>query len=418
MKLSELCKNIEYICIQGEMSKEIEGIAYDSRKAKEHFLFVCLVGALCDGHQYIADAVRNGADVIVLEELGMCNVPDNITVIQMKSTRKGLALLSANFFGNPAEHLTTIGITGTKGKTTISYMIKGILEEAGEKVGVIGTLGAVVGSAQIPVKNTTPESYELQRILRTMVDNGCRYAVVEVSSQGLKQHRVEGICFDYGIFTNLSLDHISPTEHATFQEYLECKRKLFRQCMTGIINIDDNYWKMVTENRSCRILTYSASKQADLEALAIEYLKEEGKIGMKFITDGCMEDFVQVFIPGKFSVYNALAAMLVCHVLGISSKKILTGIARTSVQGRSELVEVSDDFTVVIDYAHNEISTKSILNALLEYRPRKLICLFGCGGNRPRLRRTAMGKVAGQLSDVCIITCDNPRNEELCQINA
>lgn len=418
MKLSELCKNIEYICIQGEMSKEIEGIAYDSRKVGEHFLFVCLVGALCDGHRYIADAVRNGAEVIVLEELCMCDVPDNITVIQMKSTRRGLALLSANFFGNPAECLTTIGITGTKGKTTISYMIKSILEEAGEKVGLIGTLGALVASEKVPVKNTTPESYEIQRLLRRMVDSGCRYAVMEVSSQGLKQHRVEGICFDYGIFTNLSPDHISPAEHASFQEYLECKRKLFGQCRTGIINIDDPYWKKITENHTCKIRTYSLSKQADLEAVAVEYLKEEGKLGMQFVTDGCVTDFVQVHIPGRFSVHNALAAMLVCHLSDIGNEEILSGISKAFIRGRAELASVSEDFAVVIDYAHNELSTKSILDALLEYKPRKLFCLFGCGGNRPKLRRFAMGKTAGELADLCILTCDNPRDEELCEINA
>ena len=417
MKLFELCQNTEYTCLQGKLTREVAGIAYDSRKAEAHFLFVCLVGGQSDGHRYISDAIKNGADVIVTERIPEEKLPETITVLQMKSTRKGLAQLSAAFFGYPAKRLTTIGITGTKGKTTTSFMIKSMLEQAGKKVGLIGTLGAFIGETAVPQKNTTPESWEIQRLLRAMADEGCEYAVMEVSSQGLKQHRTDAITFDYGIFTNLSPDHIGPLEHESFEEYILCKSRLFSQCKTGIVNADDCYRTEVTKGHTCDIVSYSILTQSNLKAEAVDYLDEEDGLGMHFTTCGCLTVYAKVFIPGTFSVYNALAAMLCCHLCGVRKEAILPGLSRAKVCGRAELVTVSKDFSVVIDYAHNEASTDGILEALQKYRPNRLICLFGCGGNRPKIRRFAMGEAAGRRADLCVLTCDNPRDEALCDIN-
>ncbi len=418
MKLRAICNEIEYICLQGDMDIEITDIIYDSRKIEKGTLFVCMVGTVTDGHRYIPDAVRKGAAAIVVERGAEARlIPEGITVLKVASARQGLALMAAAFFGHPDRELVTIGLTGTKGKTTTTYMIKSVLEEAGKKVGLIGTIGALIGNETLPAKNTTPESYELHKMFRAMVDAGCEYAVMEVSSQGLKMDRVAGICFDYGIFTNLSPDHIGPTEHATFEEYMECKSLLFRQCRVGIANIDDEHCGGVLYGHTCELKTLSCEKDADLTAGAIGFLEEEGRLGMHFTTTGCMEVYAKVYIPGSFSVYNSLVTMLTCHLAGISDEDILRGLAKVQVRGRVEMVPVSKDYTVIIDYAHNEVSTRSVLNTLLEYKPKRLICLYGGGGNRSKLRRYDMGEVTGELADLSVLTCDNPRDEEIRNIN-
>ena len=400
------------------MEAEVSDIVYDSRKLEKGTMFVCMVGTVTDGHKYIADAVEKGASVIVAErEEETGGIPEEITVLLVESARHALALMSAAFFGYPHRELVTVGLTGTKGKTTTTYMIKSVLEEAGKKVGLIGTIGALIGEKQIPAKNTTPESYELHKMFRAMVDAGCEYAVMEVSSQGLKMDRVAGIVFDYGIFTNLSPDHIGPTEHATFEEYMECKSMLFRQCKTGIANIDDEHAQRVLHGHTCELKTLSCKEDADLTAGAIGFLDEERKLGMHFTTAGCMNVYARVYIPGRFSVYNSLVTMLTCHLAGISDEDILRGLTKVQVKGRVEMVPVSKDFTVIIDYAHNEVSTRSVLTTLLEYKPKRLICVYGGGGNRSKLRRYDMGEVTGELADLCVLTCDNPRDEEIRDIN-
>lgn len=400
------------------MEAEVADIVYDSRKIEKGTMFVCMVGAVTDGHKYIGDAVKKGASVIVAErEEETRQIPEGITVLLVDSARYALALMSAAFFGYPDRELVTIGLTGTKGKTTTTYMIKSVLEEAGKKVGLIGTIGALVGEEQLPAKNTTPESYELHKMFRAMADAGCEYVVMEVSSQGLKMDRVAGIVFDYGIFTNLSPDHIGPTEHATFEEYMECKSMLFRQCKTGIANIDDEHVKKVLSGHTCELKTLSCKGDADLTAGAVGFLDEERKLGMHFTTAGCMNVYAKVYIPGRFSVYNSLVTMLTCHLAGISDEDILRGLAKVQVKGRVEMVPVSKDFTVIIDYAHNEVSTRSVLTTLLEYKPKRLICVYGGGGNRSKLRRYDMGEVTGELADLCVLTCDNPRDEEISDIN-
>lgn len=434
MKLSQICKELEYQCIQGSMDTEVRDIIYDSRKIAKETMFVCMVGAVTDGHKYIPDAVEKGASVIVLEkEEEAAQIPEHITVLKVESARLALALMSAAIFDYPDRKLTTIGLTGTKGKTTTTYMIKNVLEMAGKKVGLIGTIGAVIGDRHIPSKNTTPESYELHRMFAAMVEAGCEYVVMEVSSQGLKLDRTAGIMFDYGVFTNLSPDHIGPAEHESFEEYLYCKSLLFRQCRVGVVNADDEHWEEILKGHTCKVQTFSAAEDAvgiatedaqttdkrsvNLAASDIGFINEDGKLGMHFIVGGCMNCEAKVHIPGRFSVYNSMVTMLVCHLAGISDEAILEGLDKVQVRGRVEMLPVSKEYSLIIDYAHNEVSTRSVLTTLLEYHPKRLICVYGGGGNRSKLRRYDMGEVTGEMADLCVLTCDNPRDEEIRDIN-
>lgn len=418
MKLSKICEEIEYTLLQGSFETEVRDIIYDSRKIAPETMFVCMVGAVTDGHKYIPDAVEKGASVIVLErEEEAAQIPENITVLKVASARLALALMSTALFDHPARKLVTIGLTGTKGKTTTTYMIKKVLEMAGKKVGLIGTIGAMIGEEHLPSKNTTPESYELHRMFAAMVEAGCEYVVMEVSSQGLKLDRTAGILFDYGIFTNLSPDHIGPAEHASFEEYMECKSLLFRQCRIGIVNADDEHVEGILKGHTCEVKTFSAEKEADLMASDIGFINEDGKLGMHFKVSGCMDCQAKVHIPGRFSVYNSMVTMLVCHLAGISDEAILEGLSKVQVKGRVEMLPVSKDYTLIIDYAHNEVSTRSVLTTLMEYHPKRLICVYGGGGNRSKLRRYDMGEVTGEMADLCVLTCDNPRDEEIRDIN-
>ena len=418
MKLSKICEEIEYTLLQGSFETEVRDIIYDSRKIALETMFVCMVGAVTDGHKYIPDAVEKGASVIVLErEEEAAQIPENITVLKVASARLALALMSAALFDHPARKLVTIGLTGTKGKTTTTYMIKKVLEMAGKKVGLIGTIGAMIGEEHLPSKNTTPESYELHRMFAAMVEAGCEYVVMEVSSQGLKLDRTAGILFDYGIFTNLSPDHIGPAEHASFEEYMECKSLLFRQCRIGIVNADDEHVDGILKGHTCEVKTFSAEREADLMASDIGFINEDGKLGMHFKVSGCMDCQAKVHSPGRFSVYNSMVTMLVCHLAGISDEAILEGLSKVQVKGRVEMLPVSKDYTLIIDYAHNEVSTRSVLTTLMEYHPKRLICVYGGGGNRSKLRRYDMGEVTGEMADLCVLTCDNPRDEEIRDIN-
>lgn len=425
MKLSQICQEIKYECIQGSMETDVRDIIYDSRKIKADTMFVCMVGTVTDGHKFIPDAIEKKASVIVVErEAEAAIVPENITVLKVPSARKALAYMSAALFGYPDRKLITIGLTGTKGKTTTTYMVKSVLEMAGKKVGLIGTIGAMIDAERIPSENTTPESYEIHRMFAAMVEAGCEYVVMEVSSQGLKMDRTAGIEFDYGIFTNLSPDHIGPTEHASFEEYLKCKSLLFRQCKIGIVNADDPYYEKILKGHTCQAKTYSAmpnsiaGKQADLLASNIGFINENGKLGMHYTVSGCMNCEANVHIPGRFSVYNALVTMLICQLAGVEEQAILAGLEKVQVKGRVEMLPVSKDYHLIIDYAHNEVSTRSVLSTLLEYHPKRLICVYGGGGNRSKLRRYDMGEVTGKMADLCVLTCDNPRDEDIRDINA
>lgn len=408
--LRKLLERLEYISLTGDENIEVTDIVNDSRKVGEGALFFCISGAAFDGHNFAREVVEKGAKVLVVEkEVG--EFP-GVTIVKVENTRYAMALISAAYYDHPAEKLKVIGITGTKGKTTTTYMVKSILENAGHKVGLIGTIEAIIGDKKIPANNTTPESLTIQKYFSEMLEAGCDTVVMEVSSQGLMLHRTAGFTFEIGIFTNLEPDHIGPNEHASFEEYMECKGMLFSQCRYGIANIDDEHFQGVMKHATCKLETFGFSEKADLRAEQVELLKTPGYLGVKYKTKGLTEMEVEIDIPGKFSVYNSLTAIAICLHFGVSRENIVKALKEAKVKGRIEMVKVSDKFTLMIDYAHNAMSLESLLSTLKEYQPKRLVCLFGCGGNRSKLRRYEMGEVSGRLADLTIITSDNPRDEE------
>lgn len=410
MRLDKLLERLDYEVVQGTDQTEITTLINDSRKAEKGSVFVCISGAVSDGHSYAADVAAKGAAALVVEH--NVDVPEDVTVILVKDTRYALALMSAAYFGYPADKMKIIGITGTKGKTTTTYMIKSILDGVGHKVGLIGTIEAIIGEKHIPAANTTPESYTIHKYFAEMVEAGCDCVVMEVSSQGLMLHRTAGIPFEIGIFTNLGKDHIGPNEHKDFEDYKRCKGLLFRQCRLGIANVDDKYFKDVFRNATCRVETFGFSENADLRAENVKLVSRPGYLGVAYHVSGLMDFDVEIDIPGKFSVYNSLTAIAVCRHFQVPAEKIKEVLKQAKVKGRIEMIKVSDEFTLMIDYAHNAMSLESLLTTLKEYNPKRLVCLFGCGGNRSRDRRYEMGEVSGRLADLTIITSDNPRFEE------
>ncbi|MBD5477173.1 MAG: UDP-N-acetylmuramoyl-L-alanyl-D-glutamate--2,6-diaminopimelate ligase [Lachnospiraceae bacterium] len=410
--LRELLTEIEYECIRGTLDREVADIIYDSRKVTPGSMFICITGAIQDGHGYAAAAVQAGAGVLMVEKEVELPKEADVTVIRVKDTHYAMAFVSAAFFGNPAQEMKIIGITGTKGKTTTTYLVKSILEHAGRKVGLIGTIEIIIGDTHIHADHTTPESYLIQKYFRQMADAGCDTVVMEVSSQGLMLHRTQGFIFDFGIFTNLEPDHIGKGEHKDFDDYLHCKSLLFKQCRVGIVNHDDEHWEAVTAGHTCELETYGIDTEADLRAENITFLRESGNLGMGFMVTGLMNLPVQIATPGKFSVYNALTAIAICRHFGVQEEDVKAALLAAKVKGRIEPVKVSDEFTLMIDYAHNAMALKSLLGTLREYNPHRLVCLFGCGGNRAKSRRYEMGEVSGRMADLTIITSDNPRTEE------
>lgn len=409
-ELKKILERLEYECIQGNTDISISELVYDSRKAAKDDLFVCIKGTVVDGHEFIEEVAAKGVSVVVVQE--EVKAPEGVTVIKVADTRYALAMLSAAFFDYPAETLKVIGITGTKGKTTTTYMVKSILEAAGYKVGLIGTIEAIIGEETIPASNTTPESYIIQNYFRKMLDAGCDCCVMEVSSQGLMMHRVAGFQFELGIFTNIEPDHIGPNEHASFEEYMECKGMLFRQCKTGIVNADDKHVQEVLKGHTCEVETFGFSQQADLRATNVELVKRPGYLGVAYTVKGLVNCDVEIDVPGKFSVYNSLTAIAICRHFQVTEENMKKALKEAKTKGRIEMIKVSDEFTLMIDYAHNAMSLESLLTTLKEYQPKRLVCLFGCGGNRSKLRRYEMGEVSGKLADLTIITSDNPRFEE------
>ena len=410
MKLSCLLEEMEYECVQGTLDREITTLVYDSRKVEKDSAFVCISGAVCDGHDFAQEVAKKGAAVLFIEK--DVEVPEDVTVIRVQNTRLALAQTSAAYFRHPAKELITIGITGTKGKTTATYMVRSILEASGFKTGLIGTIETIIGEEKIPSANTTPESYVVQESFRKMADAGCKCVVMEVSSQGLMLHRVGGFIFDYGIFTNLEPDHIGPNEHKDLQDYIHCKSLLFRQCKQGIFNADDSHLEEILKGHTCEVETYGFSANADMCASDVHLFDKGGSLGVAYHMSGLLDMDVEIDIPGKFSVYNSMTAIAICRHFGDSKETILESLKSIRVKGRVEIVPVSSKFTLMIDYAHNAMSLNSLLTTLKEYDPKRLVCLFGCGGNRSRDRRFEMGEVSSRLADLTIVTSDNPRNEE------
>ena len=420
MLLKQLLKNLDYTLVQGCLNTEVTDIYYDSRKVTPGGLFVCIVGTQRDSHDYAADVAAKGAAVLAIQHdlpaEVLAALPD-VTVVKFENTRYAMALLSTAYFGRPALEMTMVGVTGTKGKTTTTHMIKAVLEAAGHKVGMVGTNGVYYPGHHYDLNNTTPESYELQKILRQLADSGCDACVMEVSSQGIMMDRVAGIHYKVGVFTNLYPDHIGPGEHSSFEEYRSWKGKLFQRCDIGVVNADDPNTEALLEGHTCKLVTYGIhAPKVDYRASEqYRLLRNKEMLGVEFTLtepDGHTLD-VQVGMPGLFSIYNALATIGVGKVLGLADAPIHEGLKKALVKGRVELVPISHKFTILIDYAHNEAATESLIETLREYNPNRLVVVFGCGGNRSKLRRYGMGEVCAKLADFSILTEDNNRFEKV-----
>ncbi|MBR3516799.1 MAG: UDP-N-acetylmuramoyl-L-alanyl-D-glutamate--2,6-diaminopimelate ligase [Lachnospiraceae bacterium] len=422
-KLTDLVEKLSAEQLCGAADAEIVSVVYDSRKITEGCLFVAIRGANFDGHSAVPQAVEKKAAAVLVEDLEeemltACR-ESGVAVIKVPDTRYALGIVSAAWFDHPAEKLKTIGITGTKGKTTTTYLIKSMLEHAGVKCGLIGTIEVDDGKCRIPAINTTPESYLVQEYFAQMVENGCRAVVMEVSSQALMMHRVAGIIYDIAVFTNLSPDHIGPNEHKDFEEYLHCKSLLFRQCRVGLVNGDDAYAEQILKDNTCETVErYGFAEGNDYRASGETLVRSAGSLGVHFHldgwkgADGSSLSEIEAPFPGRFSVYNVLSALAVCRHLEVSAEDVRAGLGRAHVKGRIEMLPVSDEYTLMIDYAHNAMALESLLTTLREYAPKRIVTLFGCGGNRAKSRRYEMGEVSGRLSDFTIITSDNPRCEE------
>ena len=411
MKLKDWTKELNYALLQGSLSEEVNEVVYDSRKAAPGAVFVCMRGANVDSHRFIPDVIEAGCRVLVTEK--EVEAPRTVTVLRVENGRNALALLSAARFGCPVKRMTMIGVTGTKGKTTTTYMIKSILEACGGKTGLIGTNGAMIGEERFKTDNTTPESYILQEYFAKMADAGCKYVVMEVSSQSYLMHRVDGIFFDYAVFLNISNDHIGPNEHASFEEYLHYKKQLLQHSAVCLVNRDDGHFADIAQGAAARIETFSLEQEADAWAEGIRYIREHDFVGVEFRMKGMWDLALRVNVPGRFNVYNALAAAGVCSHLGLDKERVRHALEHIQVDGRMEIVHRSPKCTVIVDYAHNAVSMESLLMTLRDYRPKRLVCVFGCGGNRAKDRRYSMGEIGGGLADLCIITADNSRFENV-----
>ncbi|MDQ2086882.1 UDP-N-acetylmuramoyl-L-alanyl-D-glutamate--2,6-diaminopimelate ligase [Herbivorax sp. ANBcel31] len=405
MLLKDMLNGLDIKEIIGDTNVEIEDIVYDSRKAGKGSLFVCVEGFKFDGHQFVYQALENGTKAFLVQK--DIKVPKGATVIKTSDTRYGLAHVSDKFYNSPSEKFNLIGITGTKGKTTSTYMVKSILECYGHKTGLIGTISNKIGDMTLPADRTTPESSDLQQLFNEMFQKNVDSVVMEVSSHALELHRVTLSKYNIGVFTNLSKDHLD--FHETFENYLNAKIKLFKMCENGLVNIDNEYGKEVLKRAQCKVYTMGIDNEADVRAVNV--LKHSDKVEFKVITPWFTGD-IEVNIPGKFSVYNALAAIGSCGLMGVPFEYIKEGLKRVVVPGRAEVVNINKDYTVMIDYAHSPDSLENILTTIRGYAKGRVVCVFGCGGDRDRSKRSDMGEISGKLADFSIITSDNPRTED------
>lgn len=410
MKLSELVSGLDILERSEGTDPEIDAIVYDSRKARRGALFVCIDGFVTDGHAFIGQAVQQGVSAVLVQKT--VEVPD-VPWVRVADTRLGLALVSDRFFGHPSGRLELIGITGTKGKTTATTMTRAILQAAGSKTGLIGTVANIIGDRVTYAARTTPESYDLQSLLAEMVDAGLDACVMEVSSQGLMLHRVGGCDFAVGAFTNLYHDHIGPSEHATMDEYLAAKLLLFRQSGKAVINRDIACYEAVRAAVNGPCLTYGLHPQADVRAEGMRRDERGGRVGTVFeLIAPWFSGEVFVGMPGVFNVSNALAAIACAGRSGVTLEAVRAGLSTISVPGRVQPVPTGRGFQVVVDYAHNAASLETLLGTLRDYVPGRLIVVFGNGGDRSRSRRFEMGEVSGRMADLTVITSDNPRTED------
>ncbi|MDZ5252806.1 UDP-N-acetylmuramoyl-L-alanyl-D-glutamate--2,6-diaminopimelate ligase [Clostridium sp. LIBA-8841] len=411
MILKSLLNGLDYEVIKGNEESKIQDIRYDNRKIEQGDIFVCIKGFKVDGHSFIGDAVKRGAKVIIVQEY--VSVSEDITIIKVKDTRKALALMSSNYFGNPKDKLKIIGITGTNGKTTSAFMIKSILEKAGCKTGLIGTIANYIGNKKVDAVRTTPESYELHELFKNMVEAGVEYCVMEVSSHSLDLDRVYGVQFVEGIFTNLTRDHLD--FHKTFENYYNAKFKLFERSNHSIINLDDPYGTNIIEDIEKRgvktkVSTFSVEKDSDFKAFEIKSHSNgsEFKVNLDKI-----EEF-SINIPGEYNIYNSLGCIICAYNLNIPVEKIKEGLSDVVIPGRCELVakEKNLPYSIIIDYAHTPDGLENILSTVKAFTKNRMISVFGCGGDRDKVKRPQMGEIGCKLSDVVIITSDNPRSEE------
>lgn len=406
MKLKELLKNVDIVSINADMDADISGVCYDSRKAQPNGLFVAIKGFQADGHKYIPKARELGAAVVVCEDLPA----DGGAYVQVADSRLALALISREFFGDPATEMTLIGITGTSGKTTSSYLIKHMLEtKLNAKVGLIGTNGNMIGDEHIHSEHTTPESLELHSLFRQMRDAGCSHVVMEVSSHSLTLRRVAGIEFDVALYTNLSQDHLD--FHSDMADYAAAKQQLFSMCKKACVNEDDDWAEFMVEKAVCPVINFSAdSNNADLTANDIRLSADGVRFAAVYKNDIAM---TRLKIPGHFSVLNALGVMAVGLSLGLSLADCADAMADAEgVKGRLELVPTDGDYSIIIDYSHKPDALEKVLKILRPITKGRLICLFGCGGDRDKLKRPIMGRISEENADLSIVTSDNPRTEE------
>ena len=405
MKLQAILQGLEPLEVHADLSREISGICYDSRAVKPGNLFVAICGYDTDGHKYIPMALEKGAACVLCEK-----APAEGEYVLLSDTRRGLALAGANWYGNPAGEMTMIGITGTNGKTTTTYLVKHILEDClGAKVGLVGTIQNMIGDEVLHTERTTPESLELQALFRHMADAGCTHVVMEVSSHALCLHRVDGVTFDVGVFTNLTQDHLD--FHKTMEEYCRAKAMLFARSKVGAVNVDDPWAKEILAHATCPVITYSAKNQAALEATDIRL--EPHHVAFTAHYQGT-ETACTLGIPGAFSVYNALSALSAALALGIAPEQAAASLATArGVKGRAEVVPTpGKDYTVLIDYSHTPDSLENILKTVREFARGRVIAVFGCGGDRDPIKRPIMGKIAADLADLVVVTSDNPRTED------
>ncbi|MBD5083582.1 MAG: UDP-N-acetylmuramoyl-L-alanyl-D-glutamate--2,6-diaminopimelate ligase [Clostridiales bacterium] len=410
MKLSQLLSANGTDCPQ---DAEITALACDSREVVPGALFVALQGANADGRAYIPQALGRGAAAVVC-----CPpLPEGAPGVAVDDPRAALALLAAEFYGHPAKQLTLIAVTGTKGKTTTAHMLRDILTAAGRKTGMIGTLGAYIGREPLSdvsqvTANTTPEPIALHRALRQMADAGCTHMVMEVSSQAMKLKRVHGITFAAALFLNLSPDHIGGAEHADFEEYRACKAALFRQCRLAVGNADDPNWPAMAAQLpgGTPVTTFGFGADSQVRALAAAP-DPNRSLSTRLTVDGA-EPYA-IPLPGRFNAADALAAIALCRALGVSDEAVRAGLACTSVPGRAQRCPAPAPYSVVIDYAHNGASFDAILSALAEHHPRRIILVFGAGGDRPKMRRQDMAHAAARWADYAVLTADNPRSERV-----